>query len=293
MAEEKKKEAEEESEKSGLKPVQVIAAALAAVTAAFLGSSLGVYGTVLGAGVISVATTVGSELYLRSLNSTKEATKKAKAKAAAITDARGWQTKVQQRVAVTEQPTVPTTRMPVPDEERTRYLPKPDEEKTVFLPLPGEDDKSGAGEQRAWWKRRMPLLLATSVVAFVIGMFAVTGFEFATGGSLSGEGRSTVGQLVGNNSGQTEQREQPPGQPATTEQQEPTGGPETTDEATPTEESTPSSTESEESSSSTESSESSSSSEEPTSTEEVPLPGAGDSGGRTGGGAEVTPNAVP
>jgi hypothetical protein len=66
----------ESGESSPIKPIQVAAAALAAITAAFLGSSLGVYGTVLGAGLISVATTVGSEIYLRSLRRTKEAARR-------------------------------------------------------------------------------------------------------------------------------------------------------------------------------------------------------------------------
>lgn len=61
-----------------MRPAQVLAAALAAITAAFLGSSLGVYGTVVGAGVVSLATTVGGEFYLRSLDRTKQAVKRAK-----------------------------------------------------------------------------------------------------------------------------------------------------------------------------------------------------------------------
>ncbi|PXY37154.1 hypothetical protein DI005_36945 [Prauserella sp. PE36] len=273
----------------------MIAAALAAITAAFLGSSLGVYGTVLGAGVVSIVTTVGSEVYLRSLKTTKEATKKAKAMAAAITDARGWQTKVQQRTAVADQPTVPTTRMPVPGDERTRYLPKPDETKTVFLPKPGEGgDEPPAEERRAWWKRRWPLLVGTSVAAFVIGMFVVTGFELATGSSLSGNGRSTVNELVGNTSGQTEHREQQPGQQPSTEQQEPTGSTETTGENTPTQESTPGPTE-EQQPPPAEPSPSSSSSEPTPTEEQLPLPGdlPGDQGGQGGGGLELTPEAVP
>lgn len=65
-------------ERHGIRPVQVLAAALAAVTAAFLGSRLGVYGTVVGAGVVSLATTVGGEFYLRSLERTKQAAKRTK-----------------------------------------------------------------------------------------------------------------------------------------------------------------------------------------------------------------------
>ena len=45
--------------------VQVLAGALAATTAALIGSTLGVAGTVIGAGIASVLTTVGAALYQR------------------------------------------------------------------------------------------------------------------------------------------------------------------------------------------------------------------------------------
>lgn len=45
--------------------VQVFAGALAAITAALIGSTLGVAGTVLGAGIASILTTVGAALYHR------------------------------------------------------------------------------------------------------------------------------------------------------------------------------------------------------------------------------------
>jgi hypothetical protein len=53
-----------------IKPTQVLATALAAVTAAFLGSRLGVAGTVTGAGVASVVSTLGGALYQSSLDHT-------------------------------------------------------------------------------------------------------------------------------------------------------------------------------------------------------------------------------
>jgi len=56
-----------ESTKFNLTLVQVAASALAAVTAAILGSRLGVAGTVIGAGVASVTTTVASAIYQHSL----------------------------------------------------------------------------------------------------------------------------------------------------------------------------------------------------------------------------------
>ncbi|AHH93873.1 hypothetical protein GCM10010174_90720 [Kutzneria viridogrisea] len=55
-----------------LKPTQVVAGALAAVTAALLGSNLGVAGTVLGAGLASVVTTVGATLYQHSIDRARD-----------------------------------------------------------------------------------------------------------------------------------------------------------------------------------------------------------------------------
>jgi hypothetical protein len=72
-----KETSEEKTEKQG-RIVQVIAAALAAITAALLGSTLGVAGTVVGAGLASVITTVGGELYLRSLQRTRDAALRAR-----------------------------------------------------------------------------------------------------------------------------------------------------------------------------------------------------------------------
>src|SRR5213080_4654318 len=101
MSKENVATAEEKEEKSGLRIAQVMAAALAAVTAALLGSTLGVAGTVVGAGVASVVSTVGGELYLRSLQRTREAALKARVLATSGIRRRG------PVVDITDQPTVP------------------------------------------------------------------------------------------------------------------------------------------------------------------------------------------
>lgn len=51
---------------------RIVATALAAVTATLLASSLGVYGTVIGAAVVSVVITIGVDVYERSLRRTRE-----------------------------------------------------------------------------------------------------------------------------------------------------------------------------------------------------------------------------
>ena len=60
---------------SGLSIPQIMAGALAAATAAILGSFLGVAGTIGGAAVASIISTVGSSLYQRSLERTRDAVK--------------------------------------------------------------------------------------------------------------------------------------------------------------------------------------------------------------------------
>ena len=60
---------------SGLSIPQIVSGALAAATAAILGSFLGVAGTIGGAAVASIISTVGASLYQRSLERTRDAVK--------------------------------------------------------------------------------------------------------------------------------------------------------------------------------------------------------------------------
>jgi hypothetical protein len=63
------------SSSSGLTVPQIVASALAAATAAILGSFMGVVGTIGGAAVASIISTVGGALYQRSLEKTRDAVK--------------------------------------------------------------------------------------------------------------------------------------------------------------------------------------------------------------------------
>lgn len=66
-----------DQQKFSLSATQVLASMAAAVTAAFLGSRLGVAGTVIGAGLASVVTVVGSAVFGHSLLVTRKQVKKA------------------------------------------------------------------------------------------------------------------------------------------------------------------------------------------------------------------------
>ncbi|WP_405163665.1 hypothetical protein OG203_00645 [Nocardia sp. NBC_01499] len=211
--------------KDGIKPSQVTAAALAAVTAAFLGSTLGVAGTVAGAGIASVVSTVGGELYLRSLSKTKAAAQRTKEAALALTDSNTRQ----QAAPVQQPPQMPGQRSrPIPQnwagrpndmppgvrqqppwvQRQPTYHRAPgasagrsvDGERTVIIPQlnpqsPGKGTETG--EEQAPRRNRLhwPLIIGTSVVGFAIAILAITGFEGVTGKSISGDQVTTVGHL--------------------------------------------------------------------------------------------------
>ncbi|HVV11496.1 hypothetical protein [Amycolatopsis sp.] len=290
-------EEKESTEKTGLKPAQIAASALAAVTAAFLGSTLGVAGTVVGAGIASVVTTVGGELYLRSLRRTRAAARKT-AEVLALTD-----TRLRQETRLVEPP--PSTPNPlmrrsparkghlpplarngqlppahVNAAQPTRLIPNAGDgqsqsgQRTVFIgrpgahniawpqgtrnggprngapaagpnglptqlngasglppqvngvngvptqvngvngrngvpPLGGAPTQAMAGPdtgpeseaKRPWWKNRWTLLVGTSVIAFLVGMLVITGFEGVTGQAVSGGSGTTFGKVVGGSRG--------------------------------------------------------------------------------------------
>lgn len=164
MSKENVAASEKTEEKPGLRMAQVLAAALAAVTAALLGSTLGVAGTVVGAGVASIVSTVGSELYLRSLQRTREAALKARQLATSGIRRRGPAEPAGPEVPITDQPTV--------------QLAKP----------------LAASRLR---KLRWPLLIGTSVVAFVVAIVLTAGVDAATGGKVAGGTGASVGKIFG------------------------------------------------------------------------------------------------
>ncbi|MEC3982790.1 hypothetical protein, partial [Amycolatopsis sp. H20-H5] len=225
------------AEKSGVRIASVLAAALAAVTAAVLGSTLGVAGTVLGAGVGSIVTTVGGELYLRSLQRTRDAAAKARE---ALATSGGRRIRAQQDLTPQDRAAPgQTVLLPV----------NPADQPTVNLRLPsGEsgtgtesDTETSPGQEPSRLRKlRWPLVIGTSVLAFVVAIIAITGFEGATGQKLGGNGNGGT-TLFGGGSGHSteQQRDTPSTKVSTTPSETPDAPPSTT---TPSGTSTPTTT---------------------------------------------------
>jgi hypothetical protein len=144
--------------KPDIKLSQLIATALAAITAAFLGSRLGVAGTVIGAGVASIVSTVAGALYQHSLDRTSRTVRSRVSQA---------------RTGELDNPAAPTSSTV---------------EETVLIRPPA------AARRRPRWG----VAVALTALAFVIGMGAVTGVELLKNGPISGgDNGTTIGSLFG------------------------------------------------------------------------------------------------
>ena len=203
-----------------LSPVQVAAGALAAVSSAVVLSLFGVAGTVIGAALASIVSTVGSALYSASINRTGERLRQVRGHRAA----------------------------PAPgtaDDTATRELP------------PGLDPRRApAPRQRPRWAR----VAGYAAAVFVMGMAIVTGIELIgqqpvsalVGGTDESSSSTTIGELS-NASSSRDTTEEPAGPtdpaegttteaPASTTPADETPADDTGESATPTgetDESTP------------------------------------------------------
>jgi hypothetical protein len=151
---------------------QVAAGALAAVTAALIGSTMGVAGTVVGAGLASVISTVGGTLYLKSIQRTRESVRTVRAK---VIGRSGGATVL------------------VSDEDPER--PSAPGEEVDAAPA-AEETADRPPAARASGRRRWAVVAVTSLAAFAVGMLAITGVEWVRGESLSGGAGTTFGSIV-------------------------------------------------------------------------------------------------
>ncbi|MFD5030098.1 hypothetical protein ACFWM0_06695 [Streptomyces sp. NPDC058405] len=197
------KSGESGAEKTGrrldLSVPQVAGSALAAVTAAVLASQLGVYGTMIGAGVVSVVATCGGSVFQFLFRRTGE----------------------QIRV-VTVQAKPGGRQVPVrgrPGEPGSRDHAQPSDPRdpgdaTWMLPQPegldGEfGDSTTHGTRVRGWKR--PVLAAVAV--FMVAMLGITGYELISGQELSGGRGTTVGSVVGGGGDRTVPSDDPANSP--------------------------------------------------------------------------------
>ncbi|MFG3194461.1 hypothetical protein [Streptomyces omiyaensis] len=178
---------------------QVAGSALAAVIAAKLASTLGVYGTILGAGVISVVATCGGPLFQQLFKRTGEQVRDATAAA---------KPKARQVPVLPREDGLPAA-FPAPARDHRAPL---SGVPAAPAPFPYDDEFGAAtthGTRLRGWRR--PVLAAALV--FGVTMGGITTYELVSGEDFSGtEGTTTFGSVVrggGQQDAPGEQREEP------------------------------------------------------------------------------------
>jgi hypothetical protein len=160
---------------------KVLGGALAAMTAAALGSRLSVAGTLIGAALASIIAAVASAIYTASLNRTKEKVRTVwTGRVAGSGASRDVPTSIE---AISEQDQ-PTTRWAAAD------------------PVPGwtvAQPPTPAGGGRPPRRPRGPLnwkgIVVGTLAMFAIAAAALTGFELISGHALSGGSGTTITQV--------------------------------------------------------------------------------------------------
>jgi hypothetical protein len=159
---------------------RVAAAALAAVTAALLGSMLGAAGTIIGAAGASVITTVGTAVYEASLR--------------------------RSRVRVRSLAQRPPPSLPSLEGSRTERF-RPEVSNAPFGDEHGDEqltDGIDSGPQpsdrfRRFATLRWGALVVGALGAFLLALVFITGFEWASGEAVGGNGKgTTIGQVINN-----------------------------------------------------------------------------------------------
>ncbi|MCE3550589.1 hypothetical protein LWC33_03865 [Pseudonocardia sp. RS11V-5] len=204
-----------EPKKPDLTVNKIIAGAGAAATTAVFGSFFGATGTVAGAALGSVVTTLGTTFYQRSLDHTKQ-TVLARVKIPGRKDA-----------VVVAEPIDPLATIPL--QRRADEGAGP----TMLQPALDDGLARGAEEQTRPWYTRKRLLLAagSTVVAFVVGMLVITGVEFIKGSPISGGTSGTsVSRVVSGTPLTSNENTDKGGSTDTTETTTPTTTPEPTDQ---------------------------------------------------------------
>ena len=208
-------EAEPEPSKGlDLSVTQIVGGALAAMTAAFLGSRLSVAGTVIGAALASIIAAVAGSLYTASLRRTSD-----KVRSVWTGAANGTPTRIE---VVTE------------DTART----EPDAAAAPAAEVRPEPVVRRFGSAPTWWRSRRlwKRILVGAIATFALAVAAVTGLELISGQALSGGSGTTFEQVREPGPGTSSADEREPSaspseessdtpEPSTEESSEPNSGP--------------------------------------------------------------------
>ncbi|MFI2779207.1 hypothetical protein [Streptomyces sp. ALB3] len=212
MVQKPQSDAEGRERRIDLSLPQVAGSAVAAVAAAVMASQLGVYGTIAGAGVMSVVATCGGSVFQHFFRRTGEQIREVTVQ---VKNPAGRQVTVHTRE---------TSPAPQRQDDATRVLrtvdPDPAHDRTTVLRQvrPGDPDRTtmlrqvrpggqgtGDGHQDEafsdarthgtrlrGWKRSVP----AAVGVFVLAMGGITVYEVVSGHDLGGNGGTTVGSVV-------------------------------------------------------------------------------------------------
>ncbi|HWC84210.1 MAG TPA: hypothetical protein VG756_30000 [Pseudonocardiaceae bacterium] len=235
MATQTTKTEEKTNKGIGLTPIQLIASTLAAITAAFLGSTLGVAGTVIGAGAASLVSTVGSALYQQSL---ARASSRLRSRVTAVrrhepirveepggqppqsTSGDGPTRKFTPVTAANpansgSSANAPTRRISFDAATQRVTFDAPTQRLAVGAPTTVTEKVAPPDTRRR--RPRWQLVAGLTVIAFVLSIGVVTAVELLHGGPISGgNAGTTVGSLFGESTQHATQSSTPTAGAATT-----------------------------------------------------------------------------
>jgi uncharacterized membrane protein YgcG len=164
---------------------QVAGSGAAALVAAYLASFLGVYGTILGAAVVSVLATTGGAIFQHLFHRTGEQLRDATAPLA--------RPQSQRTDPADDATTVLPAHTRTGADDSTAVVPRAEPDTALLMPkLPHDESYNESTLHGTRWRGWRRSLLAAGVV-FGLAMAVFTGIELATGTSLS---HTAVGQAV-------------------------------------------------------------------------------------------------
>lgn len=176
--------------KSSLSIAQIVGGALAAMTAAALGSRLSLAGTVLGAAFASVIAAVAGALYTASLRRTSQGVSTVIARVRPT----------QPPTTATASPAGSTTPGAAPTSNLTDDTSVDAPGGWAVPPMPAAAGSSPTTPGPSTPVRRSPIgwkkVLVGALLMFVVAALVLTGIELATGRALSGGNGTTVGQVA-------------------------------------------------------------------------------------------------